>query len=879
MKKTIIFIVSVLLVFEMFTVPAVFADLQTESTVHKIIGELGIINTDVDSADSIVTRKLAALYVARMVNLDTAGINNGRYFVDVENGGFATNAINNLAANGIVSISDDRKFRPDENITYDELLKMLICALGYSEYAESTGGWTAGYYRTAASLGLSLSVNDKNKITVLEAGEMIYKTLRTPVYDIKNIKNGSITYQSGDLLIEQAKNVYIYEGTVEAVGGMSISNDLYGLTENKIVISGNVYNIKEGYDFSDYIGNYVEFYCYEYATFSEVILVEPDVAGSPQMEIDIKDVDEYDAGSLTYFKESSDRTYKVRLSSPKVIYNGELLTRDVKATMSSLNKGKVYIKDSNGDGTYDTLIVEDYDSLVISSVGKTNEVLYFKEGSDKVINIGDYDFVTAYDDSGNKIDILSVNDNSVVSVMRSKNKKYLKFLVSAKEFNGDIEAVGNDNDGKKYIIVNGVRYDIDRTHTTDIEKILQFRNTYYFRLDVFGEVVVCDFESSDGYMAGFLLSVDNSERKNITARIFTADNKAESFVFDDSVTIDGKKTNGFTKVSDRICEIFNVGSDMSLIEPQIIGYKLNSDRKVILLDTAVLRDGENEESSLTKVYDDALTERRYSICGSTRTIGRQAVINNNTKVFYIPYGVVTIDEDLCRVGNRTTLMIEDRSYYANVYNFSSLNEYGDVLLIYYTNDNIPLNSDARIPLLMFDKAVGFAEENGDICKKVYVYDGNEQKTISVPENVDLSNISRGDLISFTYDVHGNVKEGSKVKKYYGYADGDTPFDTWNEKDGAALYTAGDYRQNFQLSFGKLFKTNGNVIKLCRNESDGIVDITDLTNSGIAIYNKEQDTITVETGELLDYETVGEDCSRIVIRSQSSQYLCAYGYNK
>ncbi len=880
MKKFIIHVISLLLIFQMLAAPISFASSDKDYAIHGIIGELGIINTEVDSADITVTRKLAALYVARVMNMDAAEKSGSRYFVDVETGDFATNAINNLTASGIITIPEDRRFRPDENISYNELLKMLICALGYDEYAEAAGGWTSGYYRIASSLDLTVNVKDKSKLTVAEAARMIYKALRAPVCEVENIKNGSLTYKSGDLLIEQKKNIHIYKGTVEAVGGMSVTSELSGTPADKIVISGDVYDVKGDRDFSDYIGNYVEFYCREIDDTKEVILIAPDTSGKPQIEINIRDVDEFDGNQLAYYKENSERTTRVNINSPKVVYNGELLTQDVKAVMSSLNKGKVYVKDSKGDGTYDTVIVEDYNSYIVSGISKTEEILYLKNVN-KAIDIGDYDFFAAYDDSGNEIDdILSIKNNSVISVMESKNKSFLRILVSSKEFNGTVESLGNDNRDKRYAEINGDKYIIDKTYAVDIEKSMQLRNTYYFRLDAFGDIVSCDFNVSGEYKAGYLLRIfRDDENEKFSVKVFTDDDCAKRFTFADSVTIDGKKCKDFYKISDRVYTIFGVDPDLSLLQPQIVGYKTNDDGEITFIDTATVRDGENSESSLTKVYENDLVERRYSICGSTRTIGRQAIINNTTKVFYIPYGATKIDEDLCRAGSRTTLMIEDRTYYSNVYNFSSLNAYGDVLLVYYTAENIPANSDSRIPVLMFDKKMTTVDEDNEIYQKVYAYDGIEQKTYMVPKDVDLSSIKRGDLISFTYDVHGNVKEGSRVKKYYSCSDSDSPFDTWNERDGSFLYTNGDYRQNFQLSFGKLLKKNENVISLCKNAREGVIDIADLTNKGIAIYDESEDVITVEADGLLDNNTVGEACSRIVMRTQNGQFICAYGYNK
>ena len=139
MKKISVFIISILFSIPVFSgVTGLAKDMDSNSAL-EIVDTLSVIDTEVDSADAVVTRKLAALYVARMLNIDNK-MSDVRYFVDVENEQFATYAINNLVERGIIAVPDNKQFRPDANVTYEEMLKMLVCALGYDQYAELNGG-------------------------------------------------------------------------------------------------------------------------------------------------------------------------------------------------------------------------------------------------------------------------------------------------------------------------------------------------------------------------------------------------------------------------------------------------------------------------------------------------------------------------------------------------------------------------------------------------------------------------------------------------------------------------------------------------------------------------------------------------------------------
>lgn len=76
-------------------------------------------------------------------------------FTDVPKDHSASGFIARASAFGIVNGMGDGTFLPDEYITYQQAMKMIVCALGYGVDAERKGGYPHGYVMTAMNLGLA----------------------------------------------------------------------------------------------------------------------------------------------------------------------------------------------------------------------------------------------------------------------------------------------------------------------------------------------------------------------------------------------------------------------------------------------------------------------------------------------------------------------------------------------------------------------------------------------------------------------------------------------------------------------------------------------------------------------------------------------------
>ncbi len=108
--------------------------------------------------EDTITRAEAAkmICVIQGITVDSFAENvESSAFVDVPDTHWAKNYINCIKELGIAEGDGKGNFNPEATITNEEIIKLLIGALGYSAMADQTGGYPMGYTRTAQKIGLT----------------------------------------------------------------------------------------------------------------------------------------------------------------------------------------------------------------------------------------------------------------------------------------------------------------------------------------------------------------------------------------------------------------------------------------------------------------------------------------------------------------------------------------------------------------------------------------------------------------------------------------------------------------------------------------------------------------------------------------------------
>lgn len=220
------------------------ADTASYATAVNTLVALKVINGYEDGTflpDNLITRAEATkVMVAALNQIDSAEAMKGSTkFTDVEaKHEWATGFINAGVQAGYINGMGDGTFAPDANVTYAQMVKMLVSAMGYNEYAEFLGGYPNGFISIANSEGVTSGVkaNADDNVTRAQVAQLVYNALTAPVVENKGVTytdsgairpkiekmNGEDGNKYKSLLTTQF-NAYYVEGYVTATSKSSDS--------------------------------------------------------------------------------------------------------------------------------------------------------------------------------------------------------------------------------------------------------------------------------------------------------------------------------------------------------------------------------------------------------------------------------------------------------------------------------------------------------------------------------------------------------------------------------------------------------------------------------------------------------------------------------
>ena len=162
--------------------PALFPDTANTSyeKATNAIGALGIITGYEDGTfgpDKNITRAEFATIVARSFNLTEAST--AETFSDVPADHWAKGYIGAAKNAGIINGFEDGTFKPNDNVTEEQAVKMIVAALGYTEEATAAGGYPDGYIKVASDkkINADLVISGKKDATRGRVAIMLYNSL------------------------------------------------------------------------------------------------------------------------------------------------------------------------------------------------------------------------------------------------------------------------------------------------------------------------------------------------------------------------------------------------------------------------------------------------------------------------------------------------------------------------------------------------------------------------------------------------------------------------------------------------------------------------------------------------------------------------------
>ena len=163
-KVLALLLCCMMLVSSLVVSAATFTDVSESHdryTAINLLSSMDIITGFPDGSfrpDESVTRAQMAALISRMFNLPGANVTE-KPFSDVEVEYWAASNIVAAKNRGIINGFPEGTFQPEAEVTYEQAVKMIVCALNYGTVAEKQGGYPGGYITQAEVAGVRSVLN------------------------------------------------------------------------------------------------------------------------------------------------------------------------------------------------------------------------------------------------------------------------------------------------------------------------------------------------------------------------------------------------------------------------------------------------------------------------------------------------------------------------------------------------------------------------------------------------------------------------------------------------------------------------------------------------------------------------------------------------
>ena len=796
----------------------------------ELLSMLNVISVAEDNDDfstqSFVTREEFCVYLSRAFKIE-ASSGAKQIFTDVDKDSALAPYISTLYDLGVIS-GYGGEFRPNDIVTYNEAVKMLVSALKY-DYAADMGGYPTGYLRIASDLEITKGIYNVDRLTKGVAAQLIYNAMLAPVVEMSSIKETGFTLKTNKdkSVLTELYNIYEGKGVVLASGNASLASNTSLIEVDEVLIEDEIYKVGES-NVSNLIGHYIEFLYLETDDEFEIIRVLKDKG--EEFVINSNQILNFEDNTYKY-EDADGKTKKVKLNSDfLVMYNFDYPDSGFDSDMMEPDMGRVKLVKSGKGSGYTAVIIEECVNSLVAAVDVDKEVIYLKDRTS--ISLGAYDYVVL-DATGKKIELSAIKEWNVVSMLTSSDGKKATVYVSNEELVGKTTKIGDAEE--PYVTIGGTEYYVD----PDVISKIDFNKEYVFYFDYCGNIAGVSEKDSDGLKYAYLLKCkiddhyDPDGDDRVWVELFTEDGVEKRYYLSKKVRIND------ASYKENPEGIVNSALNLSV---KILKYKLDS----------------NGEINTLYVYD-ATSDKyiRQLFNGSAywnvkqRSFGGKVTMETSAPVFVVPEGYDAEDYQVVDLNS----FPNDKNATVKVYTMGD-NVYGDVIL----RDSVSTNYER--PIAIVQKVIRTVDEYDDLCTKITVlYNGAVQEFTLAKEEY-LGSVEEGDVIKISLN-HMNQIQGI-LHIYDQSADNfEQSTNPYEPQSGAG------YRSENRFYYGYAYDLTDGLLRYCKNIPTGNSrpETENALVSAFRIYIIDGPEIRMgNENDIRDYTSVGNSCSKIIVQT-------------
>lgn len=569
-----------------------FPDVESTASYAQAVQELSAL--DVISGyddgtfgpDKLVTRaEITKMIVDALAERSSAEASTeSTKFADVSADHWAKGYINQGVADGFIAGMSDTEFDPDANVTYVQVQKMLVSAIGYETYAQAQGGWPTGYKTYAASLDITKGISgitDSTELTRAQVAQMIDNAMDAPLCVIASWKTEWNGTKTPNLEVRDGKEGRAYEtlftekhDAYKVYGRVTETSKTGSVDTDKVT-----FQVEKADNFDDeevkadspvsedmYIGdskadNYLR-------TYSQALIQKNDddeytilsiaaAAANKSVTVASEDFDENKSTdeALYFFPAGTTKgstKYQLDTTNGVTIYiNGVESSKSIAELRDYLDKNEtasVTLQKETETGStstsakYNTIMVSSYVTAIVDEViDKTNETsVNFDTYSSGIqakmtVNKDDDNYTYSFKLDGKEIEATDLQQNDVLNISYDttgafKDSSFYDVIVTRNVV--DSVKCTSINDSKGEYTIGGTKYKAAEGMDIDVETSTE----YSLYLDHFGRIAKAD-ENSVSKNYGVLKNIYKKAGGDYMAQIITKNGTEEEYKVDsDNVT-------------------------------------------------------------------------------------------------------------------------------------------------------------------------------------------------------------------------------------------------------------------------------------------------------------------------------------------------------
>ena len=728
---------------------------------------------------------------------------------------WAKGYINVGVAQKFINGMGDGTFAPDSNVTFAQITKMLVAALGYTSAAEGAGGYPNGYLQVGASTGVTNGVSGLNadtNVTRAQVAQLIGNSLNTPIVAVtgwttdiygKPVATTEVMDGTGDskkyqTLLTEYHDAYYVKGRVTAThaqGNVDADQVEFAVeySDNfdgeKIAVGKNKadYNDTATTDTmyfgdtaaEDYLLTYAEAIIQKDSNDEYHIISITPYGRNDIVSLNTDDFDSYasDLSTIDFtVSATSSKTKSYKLDKDAVAYvNGIEFAgaTNVKKAIDNYvvdNKiGKVELVDTpkegstSKDGKYDYLMISYENWAIVDSVTETGaKTKIYLDNSDLgavsaiTIDADDEDKSYAFFKDGKEVDVKAIAENSVLLISYDVTSKindsnFIKFEICDKVVSGSVDEKAEDDE-----YADGTKtykYKVDGTYYTTAKGISSdIKVGNEYTLYVdAADRIVKVDETASSKNFGIIDKVWRDSNDDKKVRLIKADGTRISYV--------ARNTN--SEYDNALKLVYQTGTTtLNKVEKRVVSYKLNSKNEIYdITAVAMSNSGASEyKESTGKIGGAKLDESTQIIDLSSMTAGDWDNVDK-----YTTSDIAAGSLDALSDGEDYTVLYGDKSDNTSCHR---------IVVILEGNAGITVNTRFAV---VDSVSTGTFEADGserDVIKAYTADSADELKSLYMDEDYDIisgfatgekvSDLVRGDIVALSLAGDGTVSKIAKL---------------------------------------------------------------------------------------------------------------------